>query len=176
MTTQLNTNKIIMNIKTLLIALITVTSSISVYSQNREKPNSVRFGLGLNVGVPTASNNSDFVVGPDARLQLDFTRRTSLTLTTGFYGFIGQPKRDDLIPLKAGLKFFIGSKSNYYFHPEVGAAFQPVENGRTAFAWAPALGYASAKNFDIALRYEGFEYDGLSRGMVALRLAYGFKL
>ncbi len=163
-------------IKTFIIAAVAIFFVINATAQQREKPSSVRFGLGLNIGVPTAANNSNFIVGPDARLQLDFTQRTSLTLTTGFYGFIGQPKKDDLIPLKAGLKFFIGSKSNFYIHPEIGAAFQPVENGRTAFAWAPALGYASAKNFDVALRYEGFEYDDLSRGMVALRLAYGFKL
>lgn len=153
------------------ITLITFTGAFAQSNTDR----SIRLSGALGIGVPTKSYMGDVVIAPDLRLQKDLAERTSLTLTTGYYGFVGGPEgnvQSDLIPLKAGAKFFFGD--TFYVQPEAGVAFGLRDGAGTAFAWAPSLGYANNK-WDIALRYEGFEYDAGSNGMVAVRLAYAFK-
>jgi hypothetical protein len=161
----------------------TITSYIGLNSAQAQETNAdgsrTRLGIALGLGVPTKSESGDFVIAPDLRLQHDLGARTSLTLTTGYYGFVGKPEiagekmGSDLIPLKAGAKFFFGN--TFYAQPEVGVAFSTKENYGTPFVWAPSIGYANQK-WDIALRYEGFEYESGSNGMVALRAAYSFNL
>ncbi len=156
------------------LCLLTITGA---FAQNKDG-HTTRLGIALGIGVPTKSNTADLILAPDLRVQHDLSQRTSLTLTTGYYAFLGKPEINnvkvgsDLIPLKAGAKFFFGD--TYYFQPEVGVGFSTKKNGGNPFIYAPSLGYANNK-WDIALRYEGFEYSGGSNGMVALRLAYAFK-
>lgn len=162
----------------------TITSYIGFNTVNAQETNKdgsrTRLGVGLSLGVPTKDNVADIVIAPDLRLQHDLTgSRTSLTLTTGYYGFVGKPEvagvkvGADLIPLKAGAKFFFGN--TFYVQPELGVAFATKKDYGTPFVWAPNVGYANEK-WDIALRYEGFEYENGSNGMVALRAAYSFNL
>lgn len=156
-------------------AAVTLITFTGAFAQNSNNGHATRLSAALGIGVPTESYMGDIVIAPDLRLQHDLGERTSLTLTTGYYGFVGGPDgntQSDLIPLKAGAKFFFGN--TFYVQPEVGAAFGTRSGAGTAFAWAPSLGYANNK-WDIALRYEGFEYDAGSNGMVAVRLAYAFK-
>lgn len=151
----------------------------TVKAQEVENGHRIRLGFGMGLGVPTKSAMGDIVIAPDLRLQYDLGERTSLTLTTGYYGFIGKPEiagekvGSDLIPLKAGAKFFFGN--TFYVQPEAGISFSTKENYGNPFTWAPSLGYANNK-WDFALRYEGFEYENSSTGMVALRVAYAFKV
>ncbi|MBK0382180.1 hypothetical protein I5M32_04335 [Pedobacter sp. SD-b] len=153
------------------LTLITIASS---YAQTNDVEHPTRLGVALGIGVPTKSGGADIILAPDLRLQHDLSNRTSLTLTTGYYGPIGGGTEfgDGLIPLKAGAKFFFGD--TYYFQPEVGVGFSTTKNGGNPFIYAPSLGYANNK-WDISLRYEGFEYNPGSNGMVAVRLAYAFK-
>ncbi|MFC5283164.1 hypothetical protein [Pedobacter alpinus] len=158
------------------VAVLALIQFTNASAQTSEKGHVTRLSGALGIGVPTKSNMGDIVIAPDLRLQRDLGERTSLTLTTGYYGFVGGPEgnqQSDLIPLKAGAKFFFGN--TFYVQPEAGVAFGTRNGAGTAFAWAPSLGYANNK-WDIALRYEGFEYkNDVSNGMVAVRLAYAFK-
>jgi hypothetical protein len=133
-----------------------------------------RLGFGLNGGLPTG-NKYDWALGGDVRLQYDLSKRTSLTLTTGFTNlFVGKDAKDlGFIPAKAGLKAFVWD-DQFYVLGEVGAGFA-VTNGynQTTFLWAPGIGYAN-KYIDISVRYE--DYNKFDTNQVALRLAYGFKL
>lgn len=137
-----------------------------------------RLGVGLSLGAPT-KDNGDFVIAPDLRLQYDLQGRKSLTFTTGYYGFLGKPEiagqkiGSDIIPLKAGMKFFFGS--TFYAQPEIGLGFSTKSGYGTPFIWTPNIGYVFQK-WDLSLRYEGFEYNGGSNGMVALRAAYSFNM
>ena len=138
-----------------------------------------RLSGALSLGIPTKSYMGDLVIAPELRLQRDLGERISLTLTTGYYGFIGKENNalgnqisSDLIPLKAGMKFFFGD--TFYLQPEVGVSFATKKNYGNPFTYAPSFGYANNK-WDFALRYEGFVYENTSNGMVALRLAYAFK-
>ncbi|MTH18118.1 hypothetical protein [Flavobacterium sp. LC2016-01] len=138
-----------------------------------------KLGIGLNGGIPT-DNDYDWSLGGDVRLQYDLSKRTSLTLTTGFTNlFMG---KDDLgnnikdlgfIPAKAGFKAFIW-EDQFYVLGEVGAGFA-VTNGydKTTFLWAPGIGYAT-KSIDLSVRYE--DYHDFKTNQVALRVAYGFDL
>ncbi|TKC00896.1 hypothetical protein [Pedobacter cryophilus] len=161
------------------VAAITLLQFTGAFAQSTDDGHQTRLGFGLGLGVPTKSYMGDVVIAPDLRLQHDLGERTSLTLTTGYYGFIGKEKdafgnelMADLIPLKAGAKFFFGN--TFYFQPEVGVSFSTKEDYGNPFTYAPSLGYANNK-WDFALRYEGFEYDNSSNGMVAFRVAYAFK-
>jgi len=164
------------------LSLITITGALA---QTTENDHSTRLGIALGIGVPTKSYMGDVIIAPDLRLQHDLGERTSLTLTTGYYGLIGkednalgQKLSSDLIPLKAGVKFFFGN--TFYVQPEVGISFSTKKNYGNPLTYAPSLGYANNK-WDIALRYEGFKYGNdaflpnASNGMVAVRLAYAFK-
>lgn len=156
--------------------------SNTTFAQDSEVKNydqGFRLGFGLNGGLPT-DNAYDWSLGGDVRLQYDLSKRTSLTLTTGFTNlFMGKDdngvevKDLGFIPAKAGFKAFIW-EDQFYVLGEVGAGFA-VTNGYddTTFLWAPGIGYAN-KYIDISVRYE--DYNKFKTNQVALRLAYGFDL
>ncbi|WP_082564380.1 hypothetical protein [Flavobacterium sp. Root420] len=155
------------------------TTTTTTESEIKNYDQGFRLGFGLNGGLPT-DNAYDWSLGGDVRLQYDLSKRTSLTLTTGFTNlFMGKDENgvdvNDLgfIPAKAGFKAFIW-EDQFYVLGEVGAGFA-VTNGYndTTFLWAPGIGYAN-KYIDISVRYE--DYNKFKTNQVALRLAYGFDL
>lgn len=140
-----------------------------------------RLGFGLNGGY-VFEDPYDFSLGADARLQYDLSKRTSLTLTTGFTNlFIGDDIKDvGFIPVKAGFKGFIW-EDQFYLLGEAGAGFA-VTNGYddTTLILSPGIGYAN-KFIDLSLRYEYYgdfvnENGDKGIGQLALRIAYGFRL
>ena len=146
--------------------------------------NALRFGIGLETGVPTgnASNVSDFEIGGTARLQYGITNNFAFTLTSGYYDMIGKQSTDpsgknyegfQIVPLKFGIKEFFAP--HIYFGAEAGAAFVTNTDGHTKLDLSPTLGYAS-KSWDVGLRYENFSGQGYDYGLVGLRIAYGFGL
>lgn len=140
-----------------------------------------RLGFGLNGGY-VFDDPYDFSLGADARLQYDLSKRTSITLTTGFTNlFIGDDIKDlGFIPVKAGFKGFIW-EDQFYLLGEIGAGFAVTNDyDETTLILAPGIGYAN-KYIDLSLRYEYYndfaDIDGNKGvGQLALRLAYGFRL
>lgn len=159
-------------------AFLYANTTFAQESEVKNYDQGFRLGFGLNGGLPT-DNAYDWSLGGDVRLQYDLTKRTSLTLTTGFTNlFMGdengvEVKDLGFIPAKAGFKAFIW-EDQFYVLGEVGAGFA-VTNGYddTTFLWAPGIGYAN-KYIDISVRYE--DYNKFKTNQVALRLAYGFDL
>ncbi|RZJ29987.1 MAG: hypothetical protein EOO48_06130 [Flavobacterium sp.] len=143
-----------------------------------------RLGFGLNAGVMTDSAY-DFALGGDVRLQYDFNKRVSVTLTSGFTNlFVGDAGKDlGFIPVKGGFKVFWW-EDQFYVLAEAGAAI-PVTNGYadtvdTSLLLSPGIGWAS-KYIDLSLRYEHYSAFPTSDGdkgvgQVGLRIAYGFRL
>ncbi|WP_433833075.1 hypothetical protein [Flavobacterium anhuiense] len=169
-------------VQMLCLAAFTFLFANTTFAQETEATNydqGFRLGVGLNGGLPT-DGDYDWALGGDVRLQYDLSKKTSLTLTTGFTNlFMG---KDDLgnnvkdlgfIPAKAGFKAFV-LKDQFYVLGELGAGFA-VTNGynQTTFLWAPGIGYAN-KYIDLSVRYE--DYHDFRTNQVALRVAYGFKL
>ena len=156
-------------------ALLYANTTFAQDSQIKNYDQGFRLGFGVNGGVPT-DGDYDWALGGDVRLQYDLTKKTSLTLTTGFTNlFVSEENAKDLgfIPAKAGFKAFIW-EDQFYLLGEVGAGFA-VTNGYndTTFLWAPGIGYAN-KYIDVSVRYE--DYNKFKTNQVALRLAYGFNL
>src|SRR6476646_6573061 len=89
------------------VAAITLITFTGAFAQDADNGHATRLSAALGIGVPTKSNVADIIIAPDLRLQHDLGERTSLTLTTGYYGFVGKPEvagtkiGSDLIPLKA---------------------------------------------------------------------------
>lgn len=129
-----------------------------------------RLGFGLNGGFPT-NGVYDGSIGIDARLQYDFTQKTSLTLTSGYTHLFTEPEDVGFVPAKLGVKYFLGNQ--FYLMGEVGAAFGVNGNLDNSIVLAPVFGFAN-KYLDASVRYENYsEYE---TDQIALRLAYGFSL
>ncbi|WP_185966042.1 hypothetical protein [Flavobacterium sp. ZT3R18] len=155
------------------IALLFANNSQAQETKNYEQ--GFRVGIGLNGGLPTNNDTYDWSLGGDVRLQYDFSKKTSVTLTTGFTNLFIDPNVNDLgfIPVKAGFKAFVW-EDQFYIMGEVGGGFA-VTNGydENTYIWSPGIGYVN-KAIDVSLRYEAYtEYD---TDQIALRVAYGFKL
>jgi hypothetical protein len=155
------------------IALLFANKSQAQETENFDQ--GFRLGIGLNGGLPTNNDTYDWSLGGDVRLQYDLSKKTSVTLTTGFTNlFINQDVKDlGFIPIKAGFKAFVW-EDQFYILGEVGGGIA-VTNGydKNTYIWAPGIGYVN-KAIDVSLRYEAYtEYD---TDQIALRVAYGFKL
>lgn len=133
-------------------------------------PKGFRLGLGLNGGFPTDSDY-DGSVGIDVRLQYDFTKKTSITLTSGYTHLFLDPKDAGFVPAKLGFKYFLGNQ--FYAMGEAGAAFGVNGNIDNSLILAPVFGFAN-KYIDASIRYE--YYNEYETDQIALRLAYGFSL
>lgn len=168
--------KITEKIKVLFVFAIALLFANNTQAQETEKfDQGFRLGIGLNGGLPTDNDTYNWSLGGDVRLQYDLTKKTSLTLTTGFTNlFIDQDVKDlGFIPAKIGFKAFVW-EDQFYVLGEVGGGFA-VTNGydQNTYIWSPGIGYAH-KNIDVSLRYEAYtDYD---TDQIALRVAYGFDL
>lgn len=154
-------------------------------------PSNLRFGIGVEGLLPVGNSAQtlNFGLGITPRLQYSLSDKVALTFTSGLYHFF--PKtvtypatgtfpgfttkyKSDIIPVKAGAKFFV--VPNFYLSGEVGVAFEMAEGNRYAhFLASPGIGYAT-KKWDIGARYENFSGNGYTDGMVGMRVAYGFGL
>lgn len=153
-----------------------------------------RLGFGLNGGYMFNPSDrfgdtdvfSGLALGGDVRLQYDFSKRLSVTLTTGYNHFFIDKDIKDLpgtdfcdigqIPVKAGFKAFFW-EDQFYGLAEAGVGFtvsknDPMDEDNTVIL-SPGIGWAN-KYVDLSLRYE--HYTAYETGQVALRLAYGFRL
>lgn len=153
----------------------------SVIGDTKNYDQGFRLGFGINGGI-VFEDPYDFSLGADARLQYDLSKRTSVTLTTGFTNLFIGDDIDDLgfIPVKAGFKAFVW-EDRFYVLGEVGGAFAVTNDySQNSLILAPGIGYAN-EFFDASIRYEYYNdfptaNGGEGVGQLALRLAYGFKL
>ena len=167
------------------IALVTIAVFIgsnanAQMAMDSQTSSPVRFGVGLETGLPTGQGRdfSHFELGGTARLQFDVNPDFAFTLTSGYYNFFGRQdgpyvKYNSLgvIPVKAGIKWFYSRC--FYFGMEAGEAFELNSDGTNKLDLAPAIGIAG-KKIDVSVRYENFSNNQNTYGMAALRIAYGF--
>ncbi len=151
-----------------------------------------RFGFGIEPGIPTGDlrDFSHFALGSTLRLQYDLKGPASIMLTTGYTNFFArsyyagngvvvQPQDYGIVPLKAGVKYFVAP--HFYISGEAGAGFETTRGyynnyyEGTKLILSPGIGIAeSHTGLDLGLRYENYSgSDSGNFGMVALRIAYG---
>lgn len=154
------------------------------FSINANAQSAPKFGIGLNVGIPT-SDAYGVALGGDLRYQFDIDKQLSIPITAGFTNLMGKEIGNtnidfpdySYIPVKAGLKYFFNDTgAGAYGLAEAGAAFSTGSNSGTNFVFSPAIGYAWSNGIDLGAKYEGITASGNTTGYVGLRLAYGFKL
>ena len=175
----------------LIMALFLVAASLLCNNANAQNNDSkFRFGIGIDGLLPVGNftNTVNFGLAITPRLQYNVDNKFALTFTSGFYHFFtkkifltqglgaGSTIENDLdiVPVKAGIKYFV--LPNIYVAGEAGAGFEVEDGGGPVdLILSPSLGYAS-KNWDIGLRYENFRGQNASAGVFGIRIAYGFGL
>ncbi|WP_290845617.1 hypothetical protein [Flavobacterium sp.] len=154
--------------------------------------NGFRLGVGVTPGY-VLNDPYGFAIAGDVRLQYDFSKRYSVTLTSGYSHLFGKDVDgvdfDDLafVPVKAGFKAFWW-EDQFYAMGEAGAGFVVSDNitdgskDVTAIL-SPSIGWAN-DYIDVSLRYEyysdlpGIRSNEFRNGnhQIGIRFAYGFKL
>ena len=85
-------------------------------------------------------------------------------------------KAAGIIPLKAGIKYFLSD--GFYGAAQIGVGFFTSYSNESAFAYTPMLGYEfstkSGKVIDAGFKYDGYSKNGGSLGAIGFRLAFRF--
>jgi|SRR6185437_6541652 len=173
-----------------LLSLVFLTG-ITYYSTAQTKSRS-QLSLGGEFGFPTgqASQIYGTVLGASAKLEIPVSASPFyFTLTSGLSEYIVRldyigviNNAGYLVPLEAGGKYYFTKIG--YFEADFGASANINSNysaSRTAFIYAPVLGFSAPTNkhkstIDIGMRYEGRVESGGTVSQVAFRLAYRFGL
>jgi len=159
----------------------------------------IRYSIGVDAGIPTGklSDSYNFNIGGSVQADIPVANLLFVTINACYNSIQGKnnvtvdgatfsPTNIQLLPVKAGLKFF--PVSNFYIQGEAGAAFALNKsdvgyNKTAAFVYAPQVGYQfqlGGKNFiDAGVRYEAStkfnsDVDGSKVNFFGLRVAYGF--
>ncbi len=150
-------------------ALLFATTAFAQKSNPSDYPRGFRLGFGLSGGFDTNSDY-DFGLGADVRLQYDLSRKTSLTLTSGYTHLFAEEDAG-FIPAKIGFKSFVSK--NIYLMAEGGAAVSATSDFDSSALLAPSIGFAN-RYIDVSIRYENYLNNDLDQ--LGLRIAYGFSL
>jgi hypothetical protein len=170
--------------KKIFLALAITAICTSSFAQ-KKNDNKVSFSAGAEIGFATGNFNNTHSVGIGATVQGDFNiaPSTDFTLTTGYLSYAGRSvgsgiknKAQGIIPLKAGIKYFLSQ--GFYGAAQLGAGIFSSYRTGLALAYTPMLGYEfntkSGKAVDASFLYDGYAKDGVGLGSVGLRLAYRF--
>lgn len=161
--------------KVLFVAALAVAS----FSVNAQSDSKIKFSLGAEVALPVGDLADVSSVGFGGSVQGDYNldEQLALTLNAGYLNFTGKKiggiKLDNssMIPVLAGIKYTFNG--NVYASAQLGASFLS-DNGGTAFAYAPGIGYKFSPNFDALLKYNGWSKNNNSISAIGLRVAYTF--
>ncbi|MES2275752.1 MAG: outer membrane beta-barrel protein [Bacteroidota bacterium] len=196
-----------LKITALALALAAITFGANAQTKSTTTPGP-RLSIGADAGIPTGSlsNGYNWNLGGSAQLELPVASQLFFTVDAGYNNIFGKKnvtitsvtgtttttiKGDvqniQLLPVKAGLKYFVAS--NIYVQGEAGAGFLLNKKDlgytkSTAFIYAPQVGVLlpinANSNLDLGVRYEGSTkytaYDGSTINFVGLRVAYSFNL
>lgn len=177
----MNFKKVKIKMKKSTMFLASAVAAVALFfSTNVNAQSSPKFGVGLNLGVPTNTGGS-LAIGADLRYQFDIDKQLSVPITAGYTNISMKDSYGGgsfgYIPAKAGLKYFFNDTgSGAYGLAEAGAGFSTTSGGGTSFVYSPAIGYSWSNGLDLAAKYEGLSKNGGNSGYAGIRLAYGFKL
>ena len=169
----------------------TTTSTSSTSS------NGVILSVGVDAGIPTGklSDSYNWNIGGSVQADIPVAQQLFVTINAGYNSIQGKKNiggtgfdatNIQLLPVKAGLKYFLVDK--FYVQGEAGAAFALNKSDlgfdkSAAFIYAPQIGYQFAlggKNFiDAGVRYEASTkfnsaVNDSKVNFFGLRVAYAF--
>jgi hypothetical protein len=153
----------------------------------------IRLSIGADGGIPIGSLNNTYNWSFGGSIQGDFPivkDQLYVTLNSGYNAIFARDQSNlpdiHLIPVKAGLKYFIVKQ--VYIQGEAGVSFLTDKNNlnadkTAAFVYAPQAGVLlnlGGKNYiDAGFRFESnqkFFDGGNTNNYLALRIAYAFGL
>lgn len=179
-------------IKLIATAVVVVIALFNTKAHAQAVPlGQVKFDVGLEGGAPTydARQLSNVMGGATGRFQVGLGDYLTVIATSGFYNFFDKTSTINgvsvkepglgVVPVKLGLKGYLGN-SGLYLTGEVGKGFETSKDGETGNyddknILSAGLGYVY-HNWDYGVRYESLTGDEFNYGIIALRVAYGFKL
>ena len=121
-------------------------------------------GIGVELGFPMASFGDDarYGLGGSLLYQQPMAEHLNLTVNVGYLRFNGNQTfgnlryRQSFLPVKAGVRYFVGSY--LYGGAEIGAILPATSGESTAFAYGPNLGLevpvSDKGSIDVGLRFE----------------------
>lgn len=178
-----------------LAALFTVKSNAQSVETGTISGSGIRYSVGVETGIPVGSLNGSYKWNLGGSVQADIPvldNRLYATINAGYNNIFAESddivKVNDihLIPVKAGLKYFL--IPSVYVQGEAGVAFinnksYLGDNKSAAFVYAPQAGVlfpvGDKSYIDAGVRYEGnskFSNNGSSSNFLGLRVAYAFNL
>lgn len=157
-----------------------------------------KLGVGVDFAVPMGnlSDGYKFSVGGSLLFQTPIANKLNFTASAGYLNLLGKSNVQYLalnnngfyfdqadvpnagvVPVKVGARYFISER--FYAGGEVGAALFTGEDGGTAFAYSPGIGFelplANKNAIDLSAKYEGWSKNS-SVSFFGLRVAYNFGL
>ncbi len=169
----------------------------SATAKSSTSSNGVILSIGVDAGIPSGnlSNGYNWNLGGSVQADIPVTQQLFVTINAGYnniygkdnaYGTAFAAPNIQLLPVKAGLKFF--PVNNFYIQGEAGAAFALNKSdvgfdNTAAFVYAPQIGVQfplGGKSFiDAGIRYEGTtkfttDVDNSKVNFFGLRIAYAF--
>ncbi len=181
-------------------AVLLVSSTLAVKAQSSSPSASnkqeFRLSVGPDAGIPLGdlSNGYNWNFGGSIQADIPVIHNLYVTVNAGYNNFFVKKNQADvadknmqLIPVKAGLKYFPGG-SIFYVQGEAGASFLANKSDlgaekSTAFVYAPQVGVLlklAGKNYiDLGVRFEStaaFYDGGNTNNILGLRAAYSFGL
>jgi hypothetical protein len=169
----------------------------SATAKSSTSSNGVILSIGVDAGIPSGnlSNGYNWNLGGSVQADIPVAQQLFVTINAGYnniygkdnaYGTALSATNIQLLPVKAGLKFF--PVNNFYIQGEAGAAFALNKSdvgfdNTAAFVYAPQIGVQfplGGKSFiDAGIRYEGTtkfttDVDNSKVNFFGLRVAYAF--
>jgi len=183
-----------------LVAALLVSSTLVGKAQSSSPSTSskqeFRLSVGPEAGIPLGdlSNGYNWNFGGSIQADIPVIHNLYVTVNAGYNNFFVKKDHADfvdknlqLIPVKAGLKYFPGG-SIFYVQGEAGASFLANKSDlgadkSAAFVYAPQVGVLlklAGKNYiDLGVRFEStaaFYDGGNTNNFLGLRAAYAFGL
>lgn len=179
------------------IAVLAILTSLAtgVNAQSKNERPALIVSAGPEAGIPVGNWNNYYNWSLGGSVQGDLAvigRTLYVNLNAGYTNVFAENapgiKDLQLIPVKAGLRYYPVSNLNLYVQGQAGVTF--ITNGTglynnksTAFVYSPQIGYlihlSKGNYLDAGVKFEGnskFVDGGESNNLIGIRLAYAFGL
>jgi hypothetical protein len=165
--------------------LILSFAVIAIASLGASAQTNVKFGIGIDGQFPIGDfgDRSSFGVGGSAKANFVLDANLDATISAGYINFSGKDYtiggvtfdggNSGIVPVLAGIEYRFGT-SMVYGSAQVGAGFGTESGAKTAFVYAPGVGYKFTPSLDLLVKYTGYSFKGGTSSTIGLRLGYTF--
>lgn len=161
------------------LCIVLLAISITAFTQPYEH-GTLSLSLGGELLIPERklSQTHRTGLGATAKAEYVFAKHATATLVSGYYFLSGKTRQsvsfEDIsaVPIKAGLRYYLGS---FYGSGEAGVLLADAFNGGNGFVYSLGMGdkiNINGRVIDITLRHEVWTLNSSNNGLIALRVGY----